>query len=203
VDWPDVLDNDSTSPRDVFGNKLERLDTLRMQDNVWMTLAQNDIGKWQIKISGYAIFHVEAARDHLNTLLEQVYADTSSVEHACNLILDEREGIYVELQQHETWWPNHDSRVVPRLLSSTMMDDPGSFRDDGLPTTQLASIQTAIKLALDKVRGRKGVYDFSVRLGSLAFSSKHMSEDKIGQRFKKEAFLKDINGHIEMDVKKW
>jgi hypothetical protein len=173
-----------------------------MQDSVWMTLVRSNTGKWQIEIAGHSEIDVAAAKDHLKTMLEQVHGNTS-VEDAFNVILDEREGMYVELQEHDSWWPNHNSRVVPRLLSSTIMDDPGNFRLEGLSPTQLTSIQNAIRLGLDQIQSRKGVYDFSVRLGCLALTSKHMSDDKIGQRFKKEAFLKDINGHVELDVKKW
>jgi hypothetical protein len=40
-----------------------------------------------------------------------------------------------------------------------------------------------------------------VRLGSLALSG--VTEDKIGETYSKEAFLKDIEGTVKLSVKKW
>jgi hypothetical protein len=174
-----------------------------MQDKVWMTLQYDDAGKWQIEIAGHDLVEVEVARDHLHTLLDQVRADTSGIQNAYNVILDEREGINVELQHGEEWWPNHADRVVPRLLPSYMMNEPGSFRQDGLSDACLSGIQAALKRGLDNVRHKKGFYDFAVRLGCLALSSKHVSDEKIGQTFTKDTFLKDINGPVGLDVKKW
>jgi hypothetical protein len=193
----------SLSPRDVFGNKLERLDALRMQDEVWITLLRSNAGQWQIEIAGYEVADVEAAREHLDTMIVQVGADVSGIQDAHTIILDEREGIEVELQQDEEWWPNHTDRVVPRLLASGMMDEPGCFRQEGLHVTQLCNLRAAIKQALDNVRGKKGVYDFAVRLGSLALNSQKVSDDRVGETFKKETFLKEVHGSIGLDVKKW
>jgi hypothetical protein len=203
VDWPNVLSDQSISPRDVFGNKLERLDALRTQDEVWINPLRSNVSQWQIKIVGYEISDVEVAREHLDTMIAQVCADVSGVQDAHTIILDEREGIEVELQQDEEWWPNHTDRVVPRLLASGMMDVSGSFRQEGLHRTQLSGVRTAIKHALNKVRGRKGVYDFVVRLGCLALNSQKVSDDRIGETFKKDTFMKEIHGSIGLDVKKW
>jgi hypothetical protein len=203
VDWPNVLSDESLTPRDVFGGKLERLDTLRMQDKVWLTLLPNSASKWQIQIAGHDLVELEVAKDHLHTLLDQVHTDTSSIQHAHNIILDEREGINVQLEQDEEWWPTHADRVVPRLLPSHMMDESGSYRQDGLDEKRLSSIQDALKRGLDNIRHKKGAYDFVVRLGCLAMSSKHVSDEKIGQTFAKDTFLKEINGAIGLDVKKW
>jgi hypothetical protein len=187
----------------VFGGKLERLDTLRVQDRVWVTLLQNDAGKWQIEIAGHELMDVATAREHFQILLDQVVIDASGIKHAYNVILDEREGIQVEIQQDEGWWPNHVDKVVPRLLPHQMMDESGSFRQDGVQETHLLGIEAALKRGLDNVRHKKGVYDFVVRLGCVAMDSKHVSVEKIGQTFTKDTFLKDINGPIGMDVKKW
>jgi hypothetical protein len=187
----------------VFGGKLERLDTLRVQDRVWVTLLQNDAGKWQIEIAGHELMDVATAREHFQTLLDQVVVDASGIQHAYNVILDEREGIQVELQQDEEWWPNHVDKVVPRLLPHQMMDESGSFRQDGVQEAHLLGIEAALKRGLDNVRHKKGAYDFVVRLGCLALDSKHVSVEKVGQTFTKDTFLKDINGPIGLDVKKW
>ncbi|KAH3960469.1 hypothetical protein HBI25_223150 [Parastagonospora nodorum] len=203
VDWPTILSDELLTPRDVFGGKLERLDKLRMQDKVWLTLQQNDIGTWQIEIAGHEDAEVAVAKEHLHTLLDQVRTDASGIQNAYNIVLDEREGIDVELQQDDSWWPNHNDRVVPRLLPSPMMDKPGNFRQEFLAEKHLAGIQNAVKQGLDSVRHKKGSYDFAIRLGCLALSSKHVNDERIGETFTKDTFLKDINGRIALDVKKW
>jgi hypothetical protein len=186
----------------VFGNKLERLDGLRMQDKVYISLLPNN-GQWQLEIAGYEAEDVATAGEHLRTMIKKVRADAVGVHHTLNIILDEREGIDVELQPAEAWWPNHADRVVPRLLPSAMMNEPGSFREDGIDYIQLSVLQKKIKVALNHVRQRRGAYDFVVRLGSLALSSKHVGVDKIGQTYTKDKFLKGIDEKIELDVKKW
>lgn len=204
--WPEDLSAQPLTPRDVFGNKLERLDTLRMQDKVWIILQQpTRDDHWRFEIWGYDGIEVEAAKEHLGTLIEAVRRDTSGTQDALNIIVDAEEGIIVKLQQHEDWWPNAADKVVPRLLSHQLMRRPGTFRQEGLSFTQMSNLQESIKLALDNVRHKKGMYDFVVRLGSLVLkTSKHVGADSIGQMYAKEVFQKQIkNGPVELDVKKW
>jgi hypothetical protein len=203
VDWPTALSEEHLSPRDVWGNKLEHLDRLRLQDNVWITLQSNGNKKWQTEIAGHDIANVEAAKEHFDALLDQVRVNFCGVQHAHNVILDEREGMLVKLQRDEEWWPSHVDRVVPHLLPSKIMEEPGRFREKRIDSTKLSDIYASIESALDRIRSKKGVYDFAVRLGSIALRSRHVSEDKIGQTFRKETFLKDVNGPIELEVKKW
>jgi hypothetical protein len=177
-----------------------------MQDSVWITLIglqSSEDKKWQIEIVGHELGDVVTASEHLKTLLVQVEADASGIQHAHNVILDEREGIMVQLQRDEDWWPNHADTVVPRLPSDEMMDKPGNFRQEVLHSTQVDSIRTAIESSLERVRSRKGAYDFAVRLGCIALRSRHIGDDKLGQRFTKKTFLRNINGPVELDVKKW
>ncbi|KAF2833240.1 hypothetical protein CC86DRAFT_415001 [Ophiobolus disseminans] len=207
VDWPEDIKNTSqefVSPREVFGNKLERLDELRMQDKVYITLQQsNHDGHWYLEILGHDVVDVELAREHLTTMIQTVRADAAGVQDAHNTILDEREGMEVELQQCEPWWPNQADYVVPQLLSHAMMDKPGSFRQEGLHFKQHLSLQRSIKAALDDVRRRKGAYDFVVRLGCLALSSKTVSKGIIGRTVSKDSFSKQIHESVQLDVKKW
>lgn len=204
LDWPPMFSTDNLYPRDVFGNKLEGLDKLRMQDEVWLILGQVD-SKWQITIAGHGQSHVELAKKHLEAHLDQVRAEVSGMSYACNVILDQDEGDHVELQQNEGWWPNHADRVVPRLLPSpsALVDKPGTFRHRELMPVHLSLVQTAVKLALDKVRGRKGSYDFVVRLGFIALKATHVGQDKIGKTFLKRVFVTDIERKVELDIKKW
>ncbi|KAI4604780.1 hypothetical protein J4E80_010936 [Alternaria sp. BMP 0032] len=52
VCWPEDLLNEGVTPRDVFNNKLEALNAIRTQNEVYITLlpTQNDV--WQIEIQG-------------------------------------------------------------------------------------------------------------------------------------------------------
>jgi hypothetical protein len=174
-----------------------------MYDEVFVCLAQSDDEQWQIQIEGYDALRVELAKEHVETMFERVRMDTFGVQHTLNIMLDGREGIEVELQEAERWWPFQTDKVVPRLLHSPIMDNAGDFREEGLHSMQLAGLQHAIKLALEHVRYRKGAYDFVVRLGCLALSSKHVDDSQVGKTYEKETFLKDVNGPVDMDVKKW
>ncbi|KAI4686537.1 uncharacterized protein J4E84_005818 [Alternaria hordeiaustralica] len=130
VCWPEDLLNEGVTPRDVFDNKLEALNAIRTQNEVYITLlpTQNDV--WQIEIQG-------------------------------------------------------------------------NFRGEIMHFTQLSRIQHSFQLALEAVRHTKGAYDMAIRLGCLALSSRHIKEDKIGQKFGKEVFLKSINGPVTLEIKKW
>ncbi|KAH7385604.1 hypothetical protein BKA66DRAFT_583220 [Pyrenochaeta sp. MPI-SDFR-AT-0127] len=201
--WPESLSNQSITPRDVFGNKLERLDSLRMQDEVFITLLPAHYGIWTIEILGPNVINVEAAESHFLTIVEKICTESFGTQHSFNLILDDREGIDVVLEEAEMWWPNHNDRIVPRLLPHRMMDDPGSFRRESLHATYLSKLQNSFQLALEAVRQTKGAYDLTIRLGCLAISSKHVKDDKIGHISHKENFLKEIDGKVQLDVKKW
>ncbi|KAH7095379.1 hypothetical protein FB567DRAFT_29175 [Paraphoma chrysanthemicola] len=205
VVWPEDLSNrePEITPRDAFGNKLEALDALRMQVEVYIHLLPVQNRVWQIEIIGDDPVNVYDAEDRLGTMIERVRADASGVQLTHNIILDQSEGLDIELVQDESWWPNHVDPVVPHLLPSYIMDEPGTYRHQGLHTLQVEGVQYHLKSALEHIRSRKGAYDFVVRLGSVALSSKHVKVERIGYTFKKEHFVKEIDGPIELDVKKW
>ncbi|KAF1915204.1 hypothetical protein BDU57DRAFT_265645 [Ampelomyces quisqualis] len=204
VEWPKEFssaDGQSFTPRDIFGNKLEALNKLRMQDRVWITLKPAD-GSWHVEIAGDDIHQVDEAKEHFMILIAKMHADNFGVQHAYNLILDRLEGLTVELQEGGDLGPNNTNRVVvPRLLPHPMMNDPGDFRQQNLHATQLSGLYHAIRTALENVRHRAGTFDFVVRLGSLALSG--VAQDKIGKTYPKESFQKDIEGTVKLSVKKW
>lgn len=174
-----------------------------MQVEVYIRLLPVQNRAWQIEINGYDPVNVEDAEDRLRTMIDRVRADASGVQLTHNIILDEREGMDVELVQDESWWPSHVDPVVPHLLSSPMMDEPATYRQEGLHALQLERVQHYLKLGLDNIRSRKGAYDFVVRLGCVALKSKHVKEDRIGQNFSREKFLRNIESSVELDIKKW
>jgi hypothetical protein len=203
VHWPEALVNEGVLPRDVFGNKLEALDAIRMQNEVFIALLPAIGETWRIKIAALELINIEAAEAHLQTMIDKVKAESMGSQHDLNMILDDQEGMEVRLEEAEDWWPNRHDRVVPRLLPSGMMEEPGSFRAEFLHHTQLSTIQRSFQLALEAVRHKKGAYDLAIRLGCVAMSSKHIKDEDIGKVYKKEVFQKSIDGPIGLDVKKW
>ncbi|UPX10798.1 uncharacterized protein EKO05_0001437 [Ascochyta rabiei] len=199
IDWPEDLLGIEVTPPTVFGNTLQALDDIRKRDGVFITLLPNN----KIEILGFDIINVEAAEAHYRTLVERIRSEKCSLQQVTNMILDEREGIDVVLLPAENWWPNHAHRVVPRLLPSPIMDQSGSFREDGLDDTQIIVIRNSIKHALEAVSYKKGSYEFVVRLGCIALDSKKVGEDQIGRRHGKEKFTKSIDGTIDLVPKKW
>ncbi|KAF2131619.1 hypothetical protein P153DRAFT_336064 [Dothidotthia symphoricarpi CBS 119687] len=204
VDWPEDLSIQSITPRDVFGNKLEALDdAIRLQDEVFVTLLPSRGGLWQIEICGYDDINVDKAEMRLRTMIEKTRIDVNNIRPVLNIILDEKEGIDIVLQEAEPWWPDRTNAIVPRLLSHPMMDTPGDFRQEGMYFSDLSKIQDTIKLALETVRHKKGAYDFVVRLGCLALNSTKIGGNATETRFRKEQFLKDVNDRVDLNVKKW
>jgi hypothetical protein len=52
------------------------------------------------------VAHIEAAEAHLKTMIEKVKADAMGLQHTLNMILDDQEGLEVELEEADAWWPN-------------------------------------------------------------------------------------------------
>jgi hypothetical protein len=202
VPWPEALVNEGIPPRDVFGNKLEALDAIRTQNKVFIALLPTISEIWQIKIAAYELNNIEAAGTHLRTMIDKVKAESMGLQYSLNIILNDQKGMDVCLEEAEDWWPNHHDRNLPRSLPSGMMEEPGSFRGEILHFTQLSKIQRSFQLALEAVRHKKGAYDLAIRLGCLAMSSKHMTDDEIDNVYKKEVFQKSIDGKVGLDVKK-
>ena len=199
IDWPKDLLSNEVTPTTAFGNNLQALDDIRKRDKVFITLQPNNI----VEILGFDIIDVEAAESHYKTMVERVRIDKCSLQQATNVILDEREGIDIVLLRADGWWPPCPEIVVPRLLPSPMMDQPGSFREESLHDAQLEDIRATIERALTTVSYKKGFYDFVVRFGCVALDSKKMGEDQIGKKHHKGKFIKAINGKVDLVSKRW
>lgn len=198
VQWPKDLLIQELTPRAVFGNELQGLNEIRKQDMVYITALPNHA----VEILGFDDDSVEAAGSHYRTLVNSVRAK-SSLNRGANIILDEQEGIDVVFIQADDWWPNLDDVVVPQLVPSAMMDQPGTFRDDGLSDQQVEEIQNSIKRYAEAVSFTKGAYDFAVRLGAVALDSKKIDKTHIGKKRGKEKFIRSINGQVDLKPKKW
>jgi hypothetical protein len=178
---------------------LQALDDIRKRDEVWITQVLNH----KIEIVGRDINNVDAAEIHYKTLIARIMTEKCNFHEATNMILDEREGIDIALVRAETWWPPSSDVVVPRLIPSPMMDQPGSYREDGLHDLQLIGIRDPLKRALDSISHKKGSYDFVVRLGCIALDSRKVGEERIGKRVTKDKFRRDIKDKVDLRPKKW
>ncbi|KAJ4986899.1 hypothetical protein SVAN01_07577 [Stagonosporopsis vannaccii] len=198
VDWPEDLAEDDITPRTAFGNELEALNDIRKQDGVFIMLLSNH----RMEILGFNAINIDAAKSHYETMIQRIRAD-KCINKATNIVMDEREGIDIVLLRAGNWWPNLTDMVVPRLLSSGMMDQPGRFREDGIDEKQLTNIVYSFRRALEAVSYRKGSYDFAVRLGCIALSSKQTGEAYVGRKHGKDLFIKSIKGKVDLSPKKW
>jgi hypothetical protein len=52
------------------------------------------------------VANIEAAEAHLKTMIDKVKAETMGLQHTLNMILDDQEGMEVELEEADAWWPN-------------------------------------------------------------------------------------------------
>lgn len=166
---------------------------------MFITLQPNNM----VEILGFDIIDVEAAESHYKTMVERVQIEKCSLQQVTNILLDEREGIDIVLQRADSWWPACPEIVVPRLLPSPMMDQPGSFREDKLHDAQLEEIRAPIERALESISYKKGSYDFVVRFGCVALDSKKIGEDQIGKKHHKGKFIKAINSKVDLVLKRW
>lgn len=136
-------------------------------------------------------------------MVERIRIEGCGLQQATDIVLDDCEGIDVILLQAEDWWPNHKDYVVPHLVPSGMMEEPGSFRKNDVGDVQLAEIRDAIRRALETASYKKGAYDFAVRLGCVALDSGKMGHEYIGKKYGKEKFAKSINGKVDLRPKRW
>jgi hypothetical protein len=204
VAWPqELLDADSVTPRDVFGNKLESLDSIRTDCKVFITLLPNrqDLPPWSVEISGFHMDDVQTGEQYYRNVLQKVITQKFLGHEKVNMILDENEGIEVLIEQAEDWWPRKAFMMKPRLLPTPMSDESGTFRSQGLHFTQLATAQHHIQRSLEAIRYEKGAYDFAIRYGCLALSN--FPVDEIGKKYSLTSFTKGINTTIGCHVMKW
>ncbi|KAF2869854.1 hypothetical protein BDV95DRAFT_497090 [Massariosphaeria phaeospora] len=203
VGWPKNLreHNPPIMPRDVFGHTLEGLDTIRMDDEVYITLMPNISG--QIRIQGYKAEHVDAAEAHYRTLVQRVQIKKFGSKEKINIVLDVAEGLHIVLEAAPSWWPTRTHRIVPFLPHFALMNEPGSFREDPIDWRQLNVIQHVLGVALNTVRYERGYYDLTIRYGCFALSSDDMPDSEIGKTYDKSEFQKGIDGRVDSEVKKW
>ncbi|KAA8625044.1 hypothetical protein TUN199_02461 [Pyrenophora tritici-repentis] len=206
IPWPVALLDQEINPRDIFKNKLEALDAIRTNNDVYIILSPGPGKVWEIEILGEDIDKVVTAEAQVQTVIEKIQTDAAGFQHTFNIILDDREGLTIILEEAEPWWPKRHDRLVPRvprLLPHPLMDIPGAFRQDFLHYTQLEKLQSSFKASLEAVRYRKGSYDMAIRLGCLALSSKRAAGITPGTTVEKENFQRGIEGIFQLEVKRW
>jgi hypothetical protein len=204
VAWPhELLDADGVTPREVFGNKLESLDSIRTDCEVFITLLPNRQGLplWSVEITGFHMDDVQTGEQYYRNVLQKVITQKFLGHEKVNMVLDGNEGIDVLIEQAEDWWPRKAFNITPRLLSTPMTDEPGTFRSQGLHYTQLATIQHHIQRSLEAIRFERGSYDFAIRYGCLGLSN--FPVDDIGKKYSVIRFANGINTKVGCHVMKW
>ncbi|KAF2739947.1 hypothetical protein EJ04DRAFT_604586 [Polyplosphaeria fusca] len=207
VDWPEDLLNDfNIFPTDalLFGHKLEHLDSIRVEEEVFISLSGNKDRPWELEIQGYDARHVEQGAQRYRTMIEKVRIrklgglDANTV----NIVLDAGEGDQIQLQRPDDWWPTKGG-IVPRLIYNNTMDPPGSFRYHSRSySDEVASVLTSVCRTLDTLRFEQGSYDFAVRLGCVGLEG--LSENEVNKKYPLKAFLKSIDSDIvSPKIKDW
>jgi hypothetical protein len=193
IPWPEELLNPgiNRNPCDAFGNKLEQLDPIRTQDEVFITIHSRR--PWQIKIQGYEAAHVERAAKHYNNKVASIQRKFTGGSAATNIILDEGEGTEVSLQFSDNWWPN-SPQIVPKLVTSLL--ESGGFRNR---LVDLEEIQEEIRDALEAIRYRAGSYDLAIRFGCLSVAFKSLPRMSVPL----SNFRNLIRGSVDCKVCKW
>jgi hypothetical protein len=201
VSWPHQLLNPdvNVTPREVFGNKLEQLDPIRIQDEVFITLLLSD-PPWQVEISGYEPTHVEVGEEHYRNQIQKTINNLVFGKSTTNVILDETEGSQVVFQKAEAWWPTRND-VVPKLLTS-LMDDAGGFRNNPPHPMQIAEIQDELQHVLEGIRFERGSYDLAIGFGCLCVSA-GKEQLVLGEPVPLPSFARAIRGKISCAARKW
>jgi hypothetical protein len=179
------------TPRDAFGNKLELLDSIRVSDEVFITL--HSTRPWQVKIQGFEATHVEQAETHYKNKVRSIRTNLIGGSTATNIILDEAEGSEVLLRESEKWWPI-PPEIVPKLLTSLL--DSGGFRNRPI---DLGEAQEEIKCALEAIRHQQGSYDLSVRFGLVSVGFKTLPKTTVPLSH----FRNLVQGSVDCKIRKW
>lgn len=204
VAWPkEFIEVEGLTPRDVFGNKLQSLDFIRTGCEVYITLLpdQANLPRWQVEICGYNMEHVLAGEDAYKSVIKKIHTQKFLSPEKITLILDENEGFHVLLKEAEHWWPQKAFGIVPRLISTPMADDPGTFRTTPLHFTKLASLQNQIERYLKAIQFEKGSYDLSIRYGCLALGG--LANSEIRKQYGMNQFIKGLNTTVDCHVNQW
>lgn len=202
VRWSEELLNQPTpvTPRDVFGNKLEALDSIRAEDEVWITLLPHQDPPWQAEIQGFEMTNVELAEAHYGNLVRKAQIRRAGGSSSTTIILDEAEGSEIQLHEADGWWPNRAYKIVPCLLISPI-DGPGSFRSRPLHPLNITEIEQEFRRSLEAVRFEQGSFDLTIRFGSLCLDGLEAKE--IGKNYPLASFKKSIEGKVSCKTKKW
>ncbi|KAF2661354.1 hypothetical protein K491DRAFT_574225, partial [Lophiostoma macrostomum CBS 122681] len=203
VHWPPQLVSGgiNVNPRDAFGNKLEALNEIRMEDEVFITLLPHRRPPWQVEIRGTEPLNVKAAEAHYKNLVQKVLTKQTMGTTSINVILDASEGTHVRWSLPNDWWPHREAILVPRLLTSLV--DAGSFRNESLHPRNLNSIEHSIRNSIEAIRFEQGSYVFAIRLGCLALSDGQKSSERYDPVVDIRSFKVFIDGSISCSVQRW
>ncbi|KAF2019000.1 hypothetical protein BU24DRAFT_326190, partial [Aaosphaeria arxii CBS 175.79] len=201
MDWPKDLTEANITPQICFGNKLDSLNPIRVNDEVWISCRSVPPGRFAIDIQGFEQEHVEIAQEHFENMVANARSRQLMGLMILNVILDSKEGTEVILEDPaaQAWWPSKDGKVVPRLLTTPL--DMGDFRTTVLHPMQIVEIQKFVHQSLTLIRCQRGTYSMKINFGCVALGGEKLPA--IGTKHPLASFVKGINGPAEVMPKKW
>lgn len=195
MSWPEELQQLRHTPRDAFGNKLERLRDLRMTHEVYISLLHGD----NVQIMEPYEEGVQAAAARYQNLTELVLHSQRNQYLKVNVLLDvpEDSASQVLIKHSEPWWSVRG--IVPQLLP-----DKNAPKATGPSPEVLRDLRDAIETALETIRRQPGYYEFAIRYGSLYLRNFNLNESTaLGEAVSVSAFLKAIEGRVSCNIKSW
>jgi len=200
MNWPEDLIGAEVFPKEKLGPKLQMLDPIRMEHEVYIWPA----GTQEFIIGGQDIENVHRAKERCRNLIDKICIETFKAPNDACFILDRDRGDVVVLEKAEGWWPyRYFLWITPRLLPDPSQDVRSRSQNDNyLHPTQLSFIQTVLINALDKVGYEQGNYDLSIYLGCVAL----LRPDKtmVGMMHSKNKFKEAIaERHLACQTNKW
>lgn len=193
-------------PRDVLGYNLEVLDTIRMDDEVFITLTGGGAQPPALLIQGFALEHVKAAEGHLHNLIKKVEGNFFDFEPAY-ICLDESKGTQVALRKPApTDFPQVGEELIPIFQLSTTQRETNLTKaalDRFLTPEKLAQLQYQLAMSLESIRYKRASCDLTIRLGSFTLTRHGIFNQTVVPKEKFLATLTSESRLVDTAVTKW
>ncbi|CAI6238966.1 unnamed protein product [Periconia digitata] len=201
VEWPsDLRENDPPIlPKDVFGTKLEGLDDIRLDEEVWITPCKQPL--WAVQFQSFSEAHVVAAMERYTRLILKIQNQSYGNLESLNLVLDAHEGGQVFLHEAPGWSPDRLNTITPRIIKDALLAEPETIDD----SDDITRIQKALRISLDAIIYDRAHYDFSIRHGLFVLRSSNKMNPKIeiGKTYSTEQCIKFLKETEACDTKRW
>ncbi|KAF2746488.1 hypothetical protein M011DRAFT_85036 [Sporormia fimetaria CBS 119925] len=198
VPWPKELleASESNKPIDFFGHKLEKLNPIRTEEEVYINLLPQVKPAWQVEIQGHREQNIQRAEERYKNMIRKIITKVTSGSSTCFIVLDDSEGDQVVMADRE------EDAYIPRLIvSKKRQRETGSFRNNPLDELQSAQLAAEIARALDTIRYERGAFGLFIHLGGLRLRGLS-SETKTGDTSSLSTFRNFIEGRGLLQTQK-